>query len=178
MVKYLVVLCDALCRAVLWYHSSNGTKQWGRIIKLCEQPSSNCFIVSEWDESRRGCFWMSTFCHFTTPKQNTPPPPSVSASAYIEQVHRAQWRALFSKRYKQHWSQTQTLFIQFLSCSLLHSLSPFLVCLHVGFFLSPSITPLKLHWQGSLSFNVCALKQNFKAQHQFKMSSETMLVTA
>lgn len=37
------------------------------------------------------------------------------------------------------------------------------------------ITPLKLHCQGSLSFNVCALKQNIKVQHQFKMSSETVV---
>lgn len=47
VVKQPVVSCDALCRAVSWYHCPNGTSHWSRIIKLCEQPSPNCFIVSE-----------------------------------------------------------------------------------------------------------------------------------
>lgn len=41
-----VVWCPVY-RAVSWYHSPNGPAHWSRIIKLCEQPSPNCFIVSE-----------------------------------------------------------------------------------------------------------------------------------
>lgn len=76
MVKHPAVA--VLCRAVSWYHSPNGTEHWSRIIKLCEQPSLNCFIVSEWDESRRGFFSMSTFTV-------TLPPPTLNTHPHLSE---------------------------------------------------------------------------------------------
>lgn len=117
VVKHLAVPCDAPCRAVSWYHSSEGTKHRSRRIELCERPSSNCFIVSEWDESRRGFLSMSTFCHFTK-RKTSPPPSAASASACIKRHNGPQRQALFSTRRKQARSQTQTLFIRSLASSI------------------------------------------------------------
>lgn len=165
VLKNPLVLCDALCGAVSWYHSPNGTKHWSRIIKLCEQPSPNCFIVSEWDESRRGFFSMSTFCH-------SPPPSSISASVCIKTSTRGHSDRPCSLR---GINSTEV------DPDSLHpvSLPPFLSRSHFASLFPPlSITLLMLRWQGSLSFNVYTLKQNIKAQHQFKMSSETVVMTA
>lgn len=105
--------------------------------------------------------------------RNTLPPCSISAYVCVKQAHEAQWHALFSKRHKQHRGHPDSVHPVSLPPPSSSPLSFFFIILPpFSLFSSLSITPVALPWHGTLSFNVCALKQNIKRQHQFKMSSD------
>lgn len=161
-----VVRCG-LCRAVSWYHCPNGAVHWSWIIKLCEQPSPNCFIVSEQDESRRGFFSMSTFC-----RTKHPPLPLLARPLPA-------WNKLTG--HSDRPCSLRGINNTEVNPSPLHAVShstpsssslPLSFC----FFISPS-----LHYspRSVISLLKFALwKKNIKAQHQFEMSCETVKVTA